>query len=113
MEIAIYRLVQEALNNVRRHSRADSVTLRLSFAADQLNIQVQDNGVGFNVSRALSDAAFSDSMGLLGMKQRIESLGGEFQVESQEGTGTSVVLQLPLSRRERRRTSPWTRYESC
>lgn len=100
MEIAIYRLVQEALNNVRRHSKANSVTVRLSFAVDQLHIQVQDNGVGFNVSRALNDAASSDSMGLLGMKQRVESLGGEFQVESQEGAGTSVMLQLPLSRRD-------------
>ncbi len=100
MEIAIYRLVQEALNNVLRHSKANNVTVQLSFAADQLHIQVQDNGVGFNVSRALSDAASSDSMGLLGMKQRVESLGDEFQVESQEGTGTSVMLQLPLSRRD-------------
>ena len=100
MEIAIYRLVQEALNNVRNHSEASKVTVHLRFTGDQLHIRVQDNGVGFNVSSALSGAAFSDSMGLLGMKQRVESLGGEFQVESQEGTGTSVLLQLPLSRRD-------------
>ena len=100
MEIAIYRLVQEALNNVRNHSEATKVTVHLRFTGDQLHIRVQDNGVGFNVSSALSGAAFSDSMGLLGMKQRVESLGGEFQVESQEGTGTSVLLQLPLSRRD-------------
>ncbi|MFC1935572.1 histidine kinase [Chloroflexota bacterium] len=99
-EIATYRIVQEALNNVRRHSRATKVDVQLRFDRERLRIQVSDDGVGFNVPRTLRSAVSVDHMGLLGMRQRAESLGGELQVESREGTGTRVTLQLSLNPKE-------------
>ena len=97
VEIATYRLVQESLTNVRKHSRASSVEVQLFFGQDCLRIQVMDNGVGFNVFQTLKSAVSVGHMGLLGMRQRAESLGGELQVESREGSGTRVLLQVPLS----------------
>ena len=97
MEIATYRIVQETINNVRRHSSATKVDMHLHFQRDQLRIQIDDNGVGFNVPRTLESAVAVGHMGLLGMRQRVESLGGELQIESQEGMGTRLTLQLPLT----------------
>ena len=97
VEIATYRLVQEALNNVRRHSKATSVRVQLNFNGEQLIIRVSDNGVGFDVARSLSGAGSTGHLGILGMKQRAESLGGELRVDSRKGNGTRIVFQLPLN----------------
>jgi len=100
VEIATYRILQEALNNVRKHARATKVDVQLRFDEEHLRIQVSDDGVGFNVSQTLKSAVSGDHMGLLGMRQRAESLGGELQVESRERTGTCVTLQLPFNPKE-------------
>ena len=72
VEIAVYRIVQEAINNIRKHSGASNVTLRLSFWNEYLRIQINDNGKGFDVGQTLESAIAQQHMGLLGMKQRVE-----------------------------------------
>ena len=97
VEIAVYRIVQEALNNVRKHAQATRATLRLYFEGEHLRIEVIDDGKGFNVARILESAIAEQHMGLLGMKQRVEWLGGALRLESSEDTGTRVTVRVPVA----------------
>ena len=97
MEISIYRIVQEALNNIRRHAQASRVDVRLQFQKDHLSIEITDDGKGFNVTKTLQSSAADSRMGLTGIKQRAEWLGGSLLLESNESSGTNVVVRLPLS----------------
>ena len=96
MEIAVYRVVQEALNNVRKHANATQVSLRLQFHPDKLLVEVHDNGQGFDLSQTLDSATSVGHMGLLGMKQRAETLGGDVKIKTGSGVGTTIILSLPI-----------------
>ena len=97
MEISIYRIVQEALNNIRSPAQASRVDVRLRFQKDHLSIEIIDDGKGFNVTKTLQSSTADSKMGLTGIKQRAEWLGGSLILESNESSGTSVVVRLPLS----------------
>ena len=101
VEIAVYRIVQEAINNVRKHAHANRVTLRLHFQGDSLRIEVIDNGQGFDVSRTLESAVAEQHMGLLGIKQRAEWLGGTLKLESGQENGTRVTVRIPVAEAEK------------
>ena len=94
--IACFRVAQEALTNVMRHAAARNVWLTLTHTEDGLELQVQDDGVGFDVQRALRDATGSARLGLLGMKERVEILRGTLEVESQPGRGTRIRIMVPV-----------------
>lgn len=96
VEIAAYRIVQEALNNIRKHADATKVTVRLRYSRDRVFIDIGDNGIGFDLSRALDSAVTVGHVGIIGMKQRAEMLGGEIKIKTGEGAGTTVVLILPV-----------------
>jgi two-component system sensor histidine kinase DegS len=96
MEIAVYRVVQETLTNVRKHADATKVNLRLQFKADELLVEIRDNGKGFDLSQTLDSAISVGHMGLLGMKQRVETLGGDIKIKTGEGAGTTMILRLPV-----------------
>ena len=93
VEVTLLRVAQEALANVRKHARASSVTLTLSFMEDTLLLDVQDDGVGFantSLPGALSDSGY----GLTSMRERVGLLGGALTVESTPGEGTTVVVEV-------------------
>ncbi len=96
MEIAIYRVVQEALINVRKHAKATKVNLRLQFQMDKLLVEIRDNGIGFDLSQTLDSAVSVGHLGLLGMKHRVETLGGDIKITAGEGTGTAIILKFPI-----------------
>lgn len=96
MEIAVYRVVQETLSNVRKHANATKVNLRLQFQSDKLSVEIRDNGKGFDLSQTLDSALSVGHMGLLGMKQRVETLGGDIRIKTSEGTGTAIILRFPI-----------------
>jgi len=96
-ELAIYRVVQEALNNVQKHSRASAVVLTLRFEPEKVSVEVHDNGCGFNLSTTMRSAASIGHMGLLGMRERATMLGGTVNIKTRQGAGTSIILSLPLS----------------
>ena len=96
IEIAVYRVAQEALTNVRKHANATKVNLRLQFQTDKLSIEIRDNGKGFDLSQTLDSAISVGHMGLLGMKQRAETLGGAIKIKAGEGTGTTITLKFPI-----------------
>lgn len=100
LEILIYRLVQESLNNIAKHSNAELVSLSLLCTEDSLELTVEDNGVGFDAAQALSSENWKKKqgkvgLGLRGMKERTELSGGRFVIHSREGEGT--VLQAGWS----------------
>ena len=91
MEQAIYRMTQEALANVARHSQSDKVDVSLKYNDDCVAVTVEDNGQGFDVQHR------SGGMGLRIIKERAESLGGQACIESEPGVGTKVVITAPLN----------------
>ena len=89
--IHVYRILQEALNNVARHSHAQSATVRVHYAADHLDLEVEDRGVGVEAKHA----GFS-GLGFIGMRERAELLRGSLTVQPAAPTGTRVTLHVPL-----------------
>ena len=102
VETAAYRLVQEALTNVARHAQAPEVDVHVRSRADVLWLRVADGGVGFDPTRA----GRGDSMGLVGMRDRVSSLGGELRVDSSPGQGTFLTAWLPLPAAQNPETRP-------
>jgi signal transduction histidine kinase len=94
-EVTLLRAAQEALANVGKHAHARHVTLTLSYMDDQLMMDVNDDGIGFDTTQINSDRE-SNSFGLAGMRQRVERLGGHLAIESAEGEGTTLVIEIPI-----------------
>ncbi|HEY81920.1 MAG TPA: sensor histidine kinase [Dehalococcoidia bacterium] len=93
-EVTIFRIIQEALNNVRRHSQASEAVVTLDFAPQSLKITVQDNGNGFSLKETLSSLASKGKLGLIGVQQRARLLNGTCVICSQPGEGTSVSVEI-------------------
>jgi signal transduction histidine kinase len=91
MEVAIYRIVQEALNNVVRHAHATQVDVLLQHREDCLALIIEDDGVGFDPAVALK----SERLGLYGMRERAEMLGGKLTLESSAGRGATILVEVP------------------
>lgn len=96
LEITLYRLINEALTNAARHAQASQVWVYLGLEKDRLLARVKDNGQGFDAAAWLKDPTASASLGLIGMRERTELLGGEFTVVSRPGQGTKVEARFPL-----------------
>ena len=93
-ELSIYRVFQEALTNVARHSRATEVEVDLSFVDEILSVQIQDNGTGF----ANDDMSQAGHLGLLGMQERARELGGRAEFTTSPKSGARVRITIPLTR---------------
>jgi len=92
--IALFRIVQEGVTNIIRHAGARSVTLRLAAESDAYRITLSDDGSGFDATGPEPGS----SHGITGMRQRVRALGGQFEMESTPGTGTTLRVSIPLSR---------------
>lgn len=93
---ALYRLSQEALNNIRKHANASNVWLDLTFDDQWALLEVRDDGGGFDIIKALDTARERGSIGILQMRERTERAGGSFEIETDVGTGTTIRVKLPL-----------------
>jgi len=96
VETGLYRIAQESLSNVVRHSGATRATLRLETGPGYAAVAVEDNGVGFEREDTAPDASERYGVGLLSMRERTAALGGTFRVESAVGRGTRVYVVIPL-----------------
>ncbi len=96
-QLALFRIAQEALNNVRKHAGADRVTVRLGVVKGQVVMSVADNGQGFEPPEPTAELSVSGKLGLLGMRERVELLGGELEIKSSPGGGTEVRALVPLA----------------
>lgn len=97
-ELAIYRICQEALTNIAKHSQAGEVVVYLKIVVDKLVLQIEDNGRGFDAEAYWSDKHVR-GIGLLGMRERVSQLGGRFDIQSSDGRGTRLTAELPLRER--------------
>ena len=93
IKITVYRIVQEALNNAFRHAGGAGQEVRVRCEAGRIQIEVSDQGPGFDVHQSFD---WEEHLGLTGMRERVESLGGVFAVESRLNHGTRVIVSLPL-----------------
>jgi signal transduction histidine kinase len=93
--IALLRIAQEGLSNVRDHSGAASVSLSVLDHGTHVTLRLTDDGAGFNVERTLVRAARRGRLGLVGMAERVRLLGGTFDLESSPGAGTTIAVTLP------------------
>ena len=93
---AFFRICQEALTNIVRHAQATRVAVSLKKTRHRVVLQISDNGVGIEESQILDPRAF----GLIGMRERAGFFGGEVKISGVPGKGTSVVVSIPLPRRE-------------
>jgi len=98
--IALFRVAQEALTNVARHARARSVSVVLRRLPTALRLEIRDDGQSFDVAR-LERSRKNQHLGLLGMQERMDMVGGKFAVESVAGKGTTVRAEVPLDREAR------------
>jgi signal transduction histidine kinase len=94
----IFRIVQEALNNMSKHADAQTVRITVHVSGSELALSVQDDGKGFEVDR-------HNGLGLIGMQERVRNLGGGFRIESEPGRGTLLTIVLPIET-DRRDTVP-------
>jgi signal transduction histidine kinase len=95
IEAVLLRTAQEALNNIHKYARASHVTLTLSYMDDEVILDVQDNGIGFDPSQD-GQADFGHGYGLVSLQESALQLGGTLEVESTPGEGTTLVMALPF-----------------
>jgi two-component system sensor histidine kinase DegS len=95
VEIVLFRIIQEALRNVWRHSGATSAEIRVEFDENKTRVTVSDNGKGFNLPDKIGDLAKDGKLGLAGMQERAQLIGGALAVQSRPNKGTSISVELP------------------
>ena len=93
LELSLYRMVQEALTNVVKHSGAKTVQINICHEDSKLVLSIEDDGKGFDIEKMSSDKVEECGIGLLGMRERFASAGADFQVYSKEGKGTKLIVK--------------------
>jgi signal transduction histidine kinase len=91
----LYRVAQEALNNVARHAKATAVEINIQKAAGLIHMTIKDNGMGFKTDSA--QKAKKNRLGIVGMQERLEMVGGTFDIQCVEGRGTTVTAMVPYA----------------
>jgi two-component system NarL family sensor kinase len=95
-ETLVFRVAQEALTNVTKHAHAAKAEVRLRCEPERLQLEVRDEGRGFDATAALARSDEEAGFGLRGMRDRVQLLGGRFEISSAPGAGTTIRLELPL-----------------
>src|ERR1017187_7984748 len=104
LETTLYRITQEALNNVTRHANAKRVSVLLERRPDHVSLIVEDDGGGFDAGNQASAA--QGKLGLLGMRERVTLAGGTLEIESTPGAGTTVFVRVPLKQKPAESSKP-------
>ncbi len=94
VELILFRVAQEALRNVWRHSEASRAWVTVEFGDGKTTVAVRDNGKGFEVPRTMADLTTVGKLGLAGMKERARLVGGKLTLESEPGAGTTVIVEV-------------------
>ena len=95
-ELVLFRIAQEALNNIRQHAGASQATVHLAFEPSDVQMAIEDNGGGFDAPESVSDLVPSGRLGLIGMDERARALGGTLSIRSEPGRGTTVIVDIPV-----------------
>jgi signal transduction histidine kinase len=94
-ELLVFRIVQEALQNTAKHARATKAEVTVRFDARKITVTVRDNGVGFKLPEDLGYLPHTGKLGLAGIQERVQLLGGTLKLKSEPGKGTTVVVEAP------------------
>jgi two-component system sensor histidine kinase DegS len=107
VSVTLYRIIQEACNNAVRHSKAKRILVRITFSEHNIELYIEDNGVGFDVN-IVDDRAKEDFLygfGLSTMRERARLLSGTFSIDTRPGAGTKVHVFVPVSYTSRKEVS--------
>jgi len=96
VQLMLFRIVQEALGNARRHAEASSVWITMEFGDGKVILTVKDNGKGFELPERVGDLASTGKLGLAGMQERAQLIGGQLRLQSEQGKGTTVIVETPI-----------------
>src|SRR5450631_1309035 len=96
-ELILFRIVQETLNNIIKHSKASRIGVELSYEPDLFQLSLKDDGVGFDMVRFENNGQLPGGLGIHNMQNRAQLINAEFSISSKPGEGTSVYLKLPLN----------------
>src|SRR5690606_29605578 len=96
--VALFRIFQEALINITKHAETKNVQVHITLKIDgsQVRLEVRDNGIGFNIPDQWLDFAQEGHLGILGMRERAETVGGNLEIQSAKGKGTQITATIPL-----------------
>jgi signal transduction histidine kinase len=94
VELSLFRIVQEALNNVKKHSKARDCAVEINFRDEYLEVIISDNGKGFSLDAQSEKPVTHGKMGIIGMKERVEALKGEISIDSKPDRGTIISIQI-------------------
>ncbi|KXG77174.1 sensor histidine kinase [Thermotalea metallivorans] len=100
IQLSLFRIVQEALNNVRKYARATTVVIKLEIIHKTIHMLIFDDGIGFDVEKQLKSGREEGGFGLLAMRERVELLKGTMDIDSNLGTGTRIKISIPLGDEE-------------
>lgn len=96
MELILFRITQEALNNIGKHAHATAADVELDFMPERVSVKITDNGKGFQLPETVGDLSHAGKLGLVGMQERVSLLNGSFEINSQPGRGTVVSASVPM-----------------
>ena len=96
IELILFRITQEALRNVWKHSEASKARVTVEFGDDKTVLTVKDNGKGFELPERIEDLAVAGKLGLAGMQERAQLIGGRLTLQSEPGKGTTVTVEVPI-----------------
>jgi two-component system sensor histidine kinase DegS len=94
-ESSLFRIIQEALNNIRRHAQASEAGVIIDFTRDRVRVTISDNGRGFELAGRVDDLPRIGKLGMVGMQERARLLGGTLKVQTTPGKGTTLIVEMP------------------
>lgn len=103
LKIVLYQIVRELLLNIVKHALPSKVTVSIAHQKGLILIRVEDNGIGFNPDLITHNRGMKNGFGLFSIRERMNYLGGELEIDSDERSGTKIVLRVPLNRKRRRK----------
>jgi PAS domain S-box-containing protein len=98
MELILFRVAQEALTNIGKHAQTSRADVTMEFGEDRIKMTVSDNGRGFELKGPLNELSRSGKLGLAGMQERVQLVGGRLSIQSEVGKGTTVIAEVPRHR---------------
>jgi two-component system sensor histidine kinase DegS len=94
VEVALFRIVQEAVTNIQKHARANNALVKLEVLGDKINIHIKDDGCGFEQEKVMVERSL-EGYGLVGIRERVQLLKGELSINSSPGNGTALYVSVP------------------
>ncbi|WIF94844.1 sensor histidine kinase [Caminicella sporogenes] len=101
IQLTIFRIIQEALNNIKKHSKASNVIIKLDIGLENIYIKIIDNGIGFDVNDKVDSINNQNGFGLYSIKERVDLLRGKIEIDSKLGRGTKISVIIPICEEEK------------